>query len=148
MFDEDDENFLANTDGLVPDGLVDASQYAEIMSNILDNLKNLDPNNYMSTVSWVVNCVNQCYSNEEGVHSVNASKATDTVTALAYFILSMSSYVDEDRWDDFISHNQDNIIPELLETAPAMPFYDLDDKVSEMLEMFISDVESFKNAEE
>lgn len=148
MFDEDDQNFLANTEGLVPDGLVDASQYADIMSNILENLKNLDPNNYMSTVSWVVNCVNQCYSNDNGIHSVDASKATDTVTALAYFILSMASHIDEDQWDSFISHNNENVIPELVATAPAMPFYDLDDKVNEMLEMFINDVESFKNMEE
>jgi hypothetical protein len=131
MFDENDPELLASFDNSIPDGLIDGSQYAEIVQRLFFELKKLDPDNYLSSITWVMNCVNECYDGDS--NQVNTTKAIDVVTALAYYMISMTAAIDVHEWDRFIEHQETVAIPELMEGASAMPFYDIKDDVENIM---------------
>lgn len=131
MFDENDPELLASFDNSIPDGLIDGSQYAEIVQRLFLELKKLNPENYLSSITWVMNCVNECYDAES--NKVDSTKAVDVVTSLAYFMISMVSAIEPDEWGKFIEHQEEVAIPELMESAGAMPFYDIKGDVENIM---------------
>ena len=128
MFDKDDPERLAQHSDSVPDGLIDGTQYAQIIENITDALTNLKMNDYVSGITFVMNCVNQCYdADSKGV--INPLKAVDTATALAYFVMSLADaldQVDPELLEEYIQHHQDVVVPQINANKTALPFYNSD----------------------
>ena len=137
MFNDDDLEKILNTSELIPDGVIDGSQYAQIIGNIVDYLSQIEVGDYTSGVTWVMRCVNECYDSNTG--KVDNSRATDVATALAYVLLTMLSIVDEDDLYEFIRIQKDDIVPELIRTADAVPYYDMTDEFSEIVDGMYED---------
>ncbi len=135
LFDDNDPERLANFSGAVPDGLIDGTQYAGIVDRISENLANLEPGDYLSSITFVMHCVNECYEpNASG--AVVPSRATDTVTALAYFVMTMAEAMDIDDLQEYIQYQRETVVPELNSTSTAIPFYDVTQDVKAVLELF------------
>lgn len=137
MFNDEDPERLANADMSIPDGIIDGTQYANILKNLIDNLGELDPSSYVSGITWVMRAVNECYPQGDEVDhtKVDASKATDAVTGLAYIILTMSEIIDEQDFKDYIEHQKGTVIPELFESCETIPYYDINNDVNRIMEM-------------
>lgn len=137
MFDDQDPERLANVDMTIPDGIIDGTQYANIMENIINSLSELDTSQYVSGITWVMRCVNECYPTDEGSDQtkISPSRATDAVTALAYLVMTMTEVIDEDDFKEYIRHQQEVVIPELYDGCKTIPYYDINDDVNRILEM-------------
>lgn len=137
MFNDDDLKKILNTNELIPDGVIDGSQYAQIIGHIIDYLSQVEVGDYTSGVTWVMRCVNECY--DPNTSKVDNSRATDVATALAYVLLTMLSIVDEDDLYEFIRIQKDDIVPELIRTSDAVPYYDMTDEFSEIVDGMYED---------
>lgn len=137
MFDDQDPERLANVDMTIPDGIIDGTQYANIMESLVNSLSELDTSQYVSGITWVMRCVNECYPTEEGSDQtkVSPSRATDAITALAYLVMTMTELIDDDDFKDYITHQQNVVIPDLFESCKTIPYYDINDDVNRILEM-------------
>lgn len=137
MFDDQDPERLANVDMTIPDGIIDGTQYANIMESLVSSLSELNTSEYVSGITWVMRCVNECYPTEDDSDQtkVSPSRATDAVTALAYLVMTMTELIDEDDMRDYIMHQQNVVIPDLFESCKTIPYYDINDDVNRIVEM-------------
>jgi hypothetical protein len=140
LFDDDDAERLASFEGAIPDGIIDGRQYAGIVKNILEHLSELKADDYVSGMTFVMRCVNECYywDEESNSQKVNITKAVDTVTALSYYILTLRDIIHDDDFAHFIQIQNDEVIPEIMSGAETIPYYDIskfDDAINGMLDM-------------
>jgi hypothetical protein len=147
MFDEDDQERMMSNETRVPDGVIDGSAYAEIFVSLHNSLKKMNPDDqYFSHVRWVMECINQCYEFEEGEVAVFVKeKASDVVTALAYFTMTMHSALHQiGVLDQYIDHQEKEVIPQMLKECGAIPWYDFSKDLKNLEESgFLDDIESF-----
>lgn len=136
MFDDDDAEKMVFK-GRIPDGFIDGSQYSEIFQNILGHMKELKNESDFSNVTWVMKCVNECYKdNGDGTSSVDSSKATDVVTALAYYVMTLIRGIDEDDLEEYFRVHDEEVVPDMVSNAQTIPWYDIMDEVKALVELF------------
>ena len=139
LFNDDDPERLANFEGSIPDGFIDGSQYAKIVRNITGYIDDLKPDDYVSGITFVMKCVNECYEDDTGDESViskiSNDRAVDTVTALSYFVLTLCEQLEEDHLKQYVQHHYDEVLPELDGNAQTIPFYDISSNVNDFIEM-------------
>lgn len=137
MFDDDDPEMLASFDESIPDGIIDGTQYAHILKNLLVSLSELEPDSQVSGIRWVMQCVNECYDHS-GQSVVSTTRSTDTVTALGYIIMTMLDVIDPEDFNDYLDFQMNRVLPEVLSNAEAVPFYnismDVDDVIKQIQE--------------
>lgn len=133
MFNDDDADKIANMDNLIPDGIIDGSQYAMIVSNIVGYLSEVEKGDYISGITWVMRCVNECYDPE--TNQVSTSRSTDVATAMSYVLLTMLDCVEDEALSEFIRIQKEEVIPELIESSTTIPYYDvMSDNAHDFLE--------------
>lgn len=144
MFDDDDAEKMSFK-GRIPDGIIDGTQYSDIFQNIYAALKKIDKEDSISNVTWIMSCVNECYKdNGDNTSSVDNSKATDTVTALAYFVMTLIRGVDDEDLDEYYRFHEEEVIPDMVANSKTIPWYDIMDEVKSMVDFF----ESIENGED
>lgn len=132
MFDDSDQERMMADDTRIPDGVIDGSPYAKIFVSLHESLKKIQPDNqYFSHVKWVMDCINECYDFVEGEVAVFVKeKASDVVTALAYFTMTMHSLLSEvGVLDDYFEHQDTKVIPQMMAECGAIPWYDMSDEI-------------------
>lgn len=122
MFNDDDADKIAGMDNLVPDGLIDGSQYADITANIIEYLSDVKKGDYISGITWVMRCVNECYDPE--TNQVSTTRSTDVATAMSYVLLTLLDCVEDYHLEEFIRIQREEVMPELKETSTSIPYYD------------------------
>jgi hypothetical protein len=139
MFDENDPEKLIRDESRVPDGLIDGTQYAEIFSRIVDYMDDIDSESYLSNITWIMKCVNECYSPDEP-YQFDKSRSLDTVTALSYFIMTLIGAIDDQELiDNYIEVQRNEVVPDLNKNASIIPFYDVENDVNNILQMLESE---------
>jgi len=138
VFDDDDAENLANADLRIPDGIIDGTQYAEIFSRLVGYMKEINPSSYVSNITWIMRTMNECYEDSENEDSANVivSRATDTVTALSYFVMTLITFIDTDDFAEYIRMQEEEVVPDLFDNAATIPFYDMKKEVNQMLKFF------------
>lgn len=138
VFDDDDAENLVNADQRIPDGIIDGTQYAEIFKNLVGYMKKIKPESYISNISWVMSAMNECYKdNESGIGSeIDKTRATDVVTALSYFVMTLITSMDEEVFDEYIKIQEEEVIPDLFQNAETIPYYDMSNEINGLLEFF------------
>jgi len=138
VFDDDDAENLANADLRIPDGIIDGTQYAEIFSRLVGYMKEIDPTSYVSNITWIMRTMNECYEDSENEDGANVivSRATDTVTALSYFVMTLITFIDTDDFAEYIRMQEEEVVPDLFNNAATIPFYDMNKEVNQMLKFF------------
>ena len=138
VFDDDDAENLVNADQRIPDGIIDGTQYAEIFKNLVGYMKKIKPESYISNITWVMSAMNECYKdNESGIGSeIDKTKATDVVTALSYFVMTLITSMDEEVFDEYIKIQEEEVIPDLFQNAETIPYYDMSSEINGLLEFF------------
>ncbi len=61
---------------------IDLTHYASVLRQLVESLAKADPTSSMDNISWVMNCVWQCYR-EEG-RTIDPEYASDVVSGLAW----------------------------------------------------------------
>jgi hypothetical protein len=139
LFNDDDPERLANFEGSVPDGFIDGSQYAKIVRNITGYISELKQDNYVSGITFVMKCVNECYEDDTGdennISKVSKDRAIDTVTALSYFVLTLCEQLEEDHLKEYVQHHYDQVLPELDSNSQTIPYYDISNDVDNFISM-------------
>ena len=136
MFDDDDAKKMSFT-RRIPDGIIDGSQYANIFQKLFNDLKEIKQDDGISNMTWIMKCVNECYKdNNNGTSSVDASQATDTVTALAYFVMTLIRGIDERDLEEYYRFHEEEVIPDMMANAQTIPWYDIMDEVKAMMDFF------------
>jgi hypothetical protein len=136
MFDDDDAERMMNT-GSIPDGIIDGSQYAEVFQNLISNMKEIDQESQVSNMTWVMRCVNECYQdNEDGTSTFSNTRASDTVTALGYFVMTLIRGLDEEYLEEYFRFHDEEVIPDMVANAQTIPWYDIKDEVKALMDLF------------
>lgn len=140
MFDNHDAEHLAGIDKRIPDGIIDGTQYAEIFSNLVEYMKKINPESYLSNITWIMSAMNECYSPvDNGSDSgIDKTRATDTITALSYFVMTLIAILDKEDFDEYIRIQVEEIIPDLKTNAETIPYYNVEDEVKEIMEFMDS----------
>lgn len=135
MFSDDDAEKMS-FHGRIPDGIIDGSQYANIFETLFNALKEIDKEESISNMTWIMKCVNECYKdNGDNTSSVDASRATDTVTALAYFVMTLIRGIDDDDLQDYYRFHESEVIPDMNANAKTIPWYDILDEVKALVDL-------------
>ena len=105
VFDDDDAKHLFNAEQRIPDGIIDGTQYANIFKNLLDHMKKLESESYLANITWIMSAMNECYGNEEhvNIYEIDKTRATDVVTALSYFVMTLVNSLDQDDFKEYIN---------------------------------------------
>lgn len=140
MFNDDDAKHLFNAEQRIPDGIIDGTQYANIFKKLLDYIKKIDPESYISNITWIMSAMNECYRDDENITSVeiDKTKATDVVTALSYFVMTLVGFMDKDNFEEYIRVQEEEVIPDLFKNAETIPYYDMSNEIKGMIEFFDS----------
>lgn len=135
MFDDNDYDNMINTGIRVPDAIIDGRQYAEIFKTLSEFLENTDGSKYESNILWIMRCINECFETDEstGVTEFNQSKASDVVTALSYFCMTMSVAMDDAGMkEQYFQHQNETVIPQLFSECETIPYYDFSKDLKEL----------------
>ena len=138
MFDDDDAENLVNAEIRIPDGIIDGTQYAEIFARLVRYMKEINPESYVSNITWIMKTMNECYedSTDENGSEIVKSRATDTITALSYFVMTLIASLGEEAFAEYIRIQEEEVIPDLFDNASTIPFYDINKEVNGLLEFF------------
>lgn len=136
MFNDDDANEMANFGDRVPDGVIDASSYAQILCDIVDLMEDLDPDRFDKSMLFMMKCVNLAYEESEESSEFSRERAIDTITGLSYYIMKMFELISEDDKREFIRYQKEESLPATVDECQALPFYDMEDEVNNILNVF------------
>jgi len=144
MFNEDDYNHILNTQSMVPDGVINGSQYANIFKSLSNRLENINPLDFSSGIRWIMECVNECY--EDGATEMSLSRASDVVTSLAYFCMTLhAAMIELGVSEEYFKHQNESVIPELFAECETIPWYDFSEKINMITDMMDKKGESETN---
>jgi hypothetical protein len=138
VFDDDDAESLFNADQRIPDGIIDGTQYAEIFKNLVGHMKKIKPESYMTNITWIMSAMNECYNDDENGNGteIDKTRATDVITALSYFVMTLITSMDEEVFEEYIRIQEEEVIPDLFQNAETIPYYDMSKEISGLLEFF------------
>ena len=138
VFDDDDAENLFNAEQRIPDGIIDGTQYAVIFKNLVGHMKKLESESYMANITWIMSAMNECYEDDENGNGteIDKTRATDVITALSYFVMTLVNSMDEEVFEEYIRIQEEEVIPDLFENAETIPYYDMSKEISGLLEFF------------
>jgi hypothetical protein len=122
MFNKDDfENLNEINEDTVPDGVVDASNYALILRKTTEYLKETDYESSDSRMVAMMNVVNLMHEDEE---TLSDDSAYGVTIALMYHIQTvLSGMVNEDR-QEYFNHLETEVLPIFDMESQTLPYYD------------------------
>lgn len=125
MFNKDDfDKINENIDDAVPDGLVDASDYAEDMVAITSILSEIDYEDMTSRMHAMMSVINRTY-NDDG--DLDAERVTGVIISLCFHVINVINSLEEDSRQDYFEFTKNEVIPVLVEESSTLPYWDLEE---------------------
>lgn len=119
----DFENINKNEPDAVPDGIVDASDYHQLLKQITDYLEQTDYEDPTSRMVSMMNVINLYHENED---TIDENKVYGVSIALMYHIQTMfGGMMQEDR-DEYFQHVKNEVLPIFEAESSMLPYYDSD----------------------
>ena len=125
MFNSDDFDKMSedNTDS-VPDGLVDASDYANDMIAITSILSDLDYDDMTSRMHGMMNIINHTY-NDDG--ELDSERVTGVIISLCFHIINVINSLEDDSRQDYFDFTKNEVIPVIINESSTLPYWDLEE---------------------
>lgn len=119
----DFENINKNEPDTVPDGIVDASDYHQLLKQITAYLEETDYEDPTSRMVAMMNVINLCHQDES---NIDENKVYGVSIGLMYHIQTMfGGMVQEDR-DEYFQHIKQEILPVFEAESSMLPYYESD----------------------
>lgn len=137
MFEHGDADKFNMMNSSIPDGVIDASNFSDTLCKIVEYMSFLEPDRFDKGIMFMMNCINLCYEdNEDGTRSeFSQKKAEDAITALGQYVMELYLFLPEDSRSEFIRYQREESLPEAIEQCKALPFYDIEDDVNNILDV-------------
>jgi hypothetical protein len=122
MFSQDDFDKIEKLKDIVPDGIMDASDFCEDLELITNLIAQHEENNFESRVSIMMKVVNNLY--EEDGTTLDADKIYSTVISLLFHIHTLlEGMYDEDK-QEYFETIKSEVLPSLREDVKTMPYWE------------------------
>lgn len=119
----DFENINKNEPDTVPDGIVDASDYHELLKQLTEHIKATDYEDATSRMVAMMNVINLFHDDEE---TVDENKIYGVVIACMYHIQTLlCGMLQEDR-DEYFKVIDEDVFPDFEKQSKVLPYYDSD----------------------
>lgn len=125
MFNEDDfEKMNENISDSVPDGLVDASDYANDMIQITSILSEIDYEDMTSRMHAMMSIINHTYD-ENG--DLDSERVTGVIISLCFHIINVINSLEEESRQDYFEFTKNEVIPTIIDESSTLPYWDLEE---------------------
>lgn len=125
MFNEDDfDKINENTADAVPDGLVDASDYANDMIAITEILSEIDYEDMTSRMHAMMNVINRTYDDNGDLDS---ERVTGVIISLCFHIINVINSLEEESRQDYFEFTKNEVIPVIVDESSTLPYWDLEE---------------------
>lgn len=124
MFNPHDfENINKIEPDAVPDGIVDASDYHQLLKQITSYLQDTDYDDANSRMVCMMNVINLFHETED---TISEDKVYGVTIGLMYHIQTMfGGMLQEDR-EEYFQHVKDDVLPIFEAESSTLPYYDSD----------------------
>jgi hypothetical protein len=125
MFHENDFDKMSedNTDS-APDGLVDASDYANDMIAITNILSELDYDDMTSRMHGMMNIINHTYGDDG---ELDSERVTGVIISLCFHVINVINSLEEDSRQDYFEFTKNEVIPVIIDESSTLPYWDLEE---------------------
>ena len=125
MFNESDFDKMSedNTDS-APDGLVDASDYANDMIAITNILSELDYDDMTSRMHGMMNIINHTYGDDG---ELDSERVTGVIISLCFHVVNVINSLEEDSRQDYFEFTKNEVIPVIIDESSTLPYWDLEE---------------------
>lgn len=125
MFNENDFDKMSedNTDS-APDGLVDASDYANDMIAITNILSELDYDDMTSRMHGMMNIINHTYGDDG---ELDSERVTGVIISLCFHVINVINSLEEDSRQDYFEFTKNEVIPVIIDESSTLPYWDLEE---------------------
>ena len=128
MFNMDDFNNLNESMDSIPDGLIDASDYAndmELITNILDNIEYDD---MVSRMHGMMNIMNSVYDDSG---ELDIERVSGVTVALCFHIVNILANLEDESRAEYFYNAKHNVIEEIKKEASTLPYWDIKENENE-----------------
>lgn len=119
----DFSNINKNEPDAVPDGIVDASDYHELLKQVTAFIEQTDYDDSNSRMVAMMNIINLYHDDED---TVDEDKLYGVVIAILYHVQSILSGTDEETRREYFRITNEEIIPQFEKESKMLPFYESD----------------------
>ncbi len=125
MFNENDFDKMSedNTDS-APDGLVDASDYANDMIAITNILSELDYDDMTSRMHGMMNIINHTYGDDG---ELDSERVTGVIISLCFHVVNVINSLEEDSRQDYFEFTKNEVMPVIIDESSTLPYWDLEE---------------------
>jgi hypothetical protein len=125
VFNENDFDKMSedNTDS-APDGLVDASDYANDMIAITNILSELDYDDMTSRMHGMMNIINHTYGDDG---ELDSERVTGVIISLCFHVINVINSLEEDSRQDYFEFTKNEVIPVIIDESSTLPYWDLEE---------------------
>jgi hypothetical protein len=125
MFNENDFDKMSedNTDS-APDGLVDASDYANDMISITNILSELDYDDMTSRMHGMMNIINHTYDDNG---ELDHERVTGVIISLCFHVINVINSLEDDSRQDYFEFTKNEVIPVIIDESSTLPYWDLEE---------------------
>lgn len=125
MFNENDFDKMSedNTDS-APDGLVDASDYANDMIAITNILSELDYDDMTSRMHGMMNIINHTYGDDG---ELDPGRVTGVIISLCFHVVNVINSLEEDSRQDYFEFTKNEVMPVIIDESSTLPYWDLEE---------------------
>jgi hypothetical protein len=125
VFNENDFDKMSedNTDS-APDGLVDASDYANDMISITNILSELDYDDMTSRMHGMMNIINHTYDDNG---ELDHERVTGVIISLCFHVINVINSLEEDSRQDYFEFTKNEVIPVIIDESSTLPYWDLEE---------------------
>lgn len=128
MFNEDDFEKLRKEEEGVPDGVIDASDYLDLMKEVTDILSNLDYEDSTSRMTAMMEIVNLIY-NEDG--EIDQNDTIGTLISLSFHIISILRNLEDEDRISYFDYTKEDVISNLEEDVKILPYWEVEETEDE-----------------
>lgn len=123
MFNPYDFENINKEPDTIPDGVVNASDYHELLKQVTEFMKATDYEDSGSRMVAMMNVINLFHDDEE---TINENNLYGVVISCMYHIQTLMSGMEEDDRKEYFKIIQEDVFPEFEEQSKTLPYYESD----------------------
>lgn len=123
MFNPYDFENINKEPDTIPDGVVDASDYHQLLQQVTEFIKATDYEDAGSRMVAMMNVINLFHDSEE---TIDENNLYGVVISCMYHIQTLMSGMEEDDRKEYFKVIQEEVFPEFEEQSKSLPYYESD----------------------
>lgn len=126
MFNNDDFDFVKDSNDTVPDGLIDASDYQEMNERITELLSQTDFSSVNGKMEFMMNVMNM-FADEDG-ENVDPNATFGVVLALTFHLNNIFGNLqnsDPEGLTEYFDFVKNELLPAMKEESTSLPYWEM-----------------------